>query len=194
MPARYEKRERTDRSLYKTEETMFRLCVFYSIITPSRMSRVNICRGRSCACPLSIYATILVIFRKQNLIGFDDRGRIRAFSLRCRYSLDPYVFKHEPVDDLELSVSWAEFFRMFNAVNHAAFLKELEGCDGARFRSRKPNETLPFFLLLKKNARPIGEIVEKSFDPWRNPSFVGISIRIPPHNRQDYQLVEVFTQ
>lgn len=80
-------------------------------------------------------------------------------------SKNVYFFKHELVDDLELSVSWTEFFRMFNAVNHKCFLKELEG-----------------------------EIVENPFDPWRNPSFVGISIRIQPHNRQDYQLVEVFTQ
>lgn len=80
-------------------------------------------------------------------------------------SKNVYFFDHALVGDLELSVSWSEFFRMFNAVNHAVFLKELEG-----------------------------EIVENPFDPWRNPRFVGISIRIPPHNRQDYQLVEVFTQ
>ena len=76
-----------------------------------------------------------------------------------------YFLNHELVGDLELSVSWSEFFRMFNTVNHTAFLKELEG-----------------------------EIVENPFDPWRNPRFVGISIKIPPHDRQDYQLVEVFTQ
>ena len=75
-----------------------------------------------------------------------------------------YFFNHELVGDLELSVSWSEFFKMFNTVNHAAFLKELEG-----------------------------EIVENPFDPWRNPSFVGISIKIPPHNRQDYQLIRVIT-
>ena len=76
-----------------------------------------------------------------------------------------YLFKHELVDDLELSVSWTDFFKMFNAVNHDCFLKELEG-----------------------------EIVENPFDPWRNPSFVGISIRIPPHNRQDYQLIKVIAR
>ena len=75
-----------------------------------------------------------------------------------------YFFNHELVGDLELSMSWAEFFRMFNTVNHNCFLKELAG-----------------------------EIAENPFDPWRNPRFVGISIQIPPHNRQDYQLIEVFT-
>ena len=79
-------------------------------------------------------------------------------------SKNVYFFQHELVGDLELSVSWTEFFRMFNAVNHACFLNELEG-----------------------------DIVENPFDPWRNPSFVGISIRIPPHNRQDYQLIKVIT-
>ena len=79
-----------------------------------------------------------------------------------------YLFKHELVDDLELSVSWADFFKMFNAVNHKCFRKEIEG-----------------------------ETIENPFDPWRNPSFVGISFRIQPfkdvrpHNRQDYQLIKV---
>lgn len=73
-----------------------------------------------------------------------------------------YYFQHEMVGDLKLSVSWEMFFRMFSHVNHTCFLKELEG-----------------------------EAVENPFDPWRNPTFVGISIRIPPMNRQDYQLVEV---
>lgn len=76
-----------------------------------------------------------------------------------------YFFRHELVDDLELSVSWTEFFRMFNTVNHTFFLKEFAG-----------------------------ETAENPFDPWRNPRFVGISIRILPHNRQDYQLIEVWTQ
>ena len=80
-------------------------------------------------------------------------------------SKNVYFFKHELVGDLELSMSWAEFFRVFNAMNHTVFLKELEG-----------------------------EIVENPFDPWRNPSFVGISIRIPPQNRQDYQLIKVITR
>ena len=81
-----------------------------------------------------------------------------------------YFFKHELVEDLALSVSWSEFFKMFDEVNHGCFLKELEG-----------------------------EVVENPFDPWRNPSFVGISFRIKPpgelrpYNRQVYQLIEVIT-
>lgn len=76
-----------------------------------------------------------------------------------------YFFKHELVGDLELPVSWSDFFKMFNNVNLSCFLKELEG-----------------------------EIVENPFDPWRNPRFVGISIRIPPQHRQDYQLCEIITK
>ena len=74
-----------------------------------------------------------------------------------------YFFQHELVGDLELSVSWEEFFKMFNSVNHACFLKEIAG-----------------------------EVVENPFDPWRHPGFVGMSIRILPHTRQDYQLIHVF--
>lgn len=83
-------------------------------------------------------------------------------------SKDVYLFQHELVGDVELSVLWSEFFQMFNNVNHDCFLKELEG-----------------------------DIVENPFDPWRSQSMVGISIRIRPfkgvrpYNRQDYQLVKV---
>lgn len=80
-------------------------------------------------------------------------------------SKDVYLFQHEWVGDVELPVPWSEFFQMFNNVNHDCFLKELEG-----------------------------DIVENPFDPWRNQSMVGISIRIRPHNRQDYQLVKVITR
>lgn len=87
-------------------------------------------------------------------------------------SKNVYLFQHEVVGDLELSMPWEEFFQVFNGMNHAAFLKEMEG-----------------------------EIVENPFDPWRNPRMVGISIRIKPfedddlrpYNRQDYRLVEVFS-
>lgn len=83
-------------------------------------------------------------------------------------SKNVYLFQHELVGDIELSVPWEDFFEMFNNVNHAVFLKELEG-----------------------------ELVENPFDPWRNPAMVGISIRIRQPDgsapRQDYQLVEVFT-
>ena len=79
-------------------------------------------------------------------------------------SKNVYLFQHELVGDLELSMPWTEFFDVFNGMNHAAFLKEMDG-----------------------------EIVENPFDPWRNPRMVGISFRIPPHNRQDYQLVEIFS-
>ncbi|MDE0681677.1 MAG: hypothetical protein OXI63_02060 [Candidatus Poribacteria bacterium] len=80
-------------------------------------------------------------------------------------SQDVYLFQHELVEDVELPVPWSEFFQMFNNVNHDCFLKELEG-----------------------------EIVENPFDPWRSPKMVGISFRIRPHNRQDYQLVKVITR
>ena len=95
-------------------------------------------------------------------------------------SKNVYFFKHELVGDLELSMSWAEFFRVFNAMNHTVFLKELSesGRDGVGHLVSTFRE---------------GEIVENPFDPWRNPSFVGISIRIPPHNRQDYRLIEIIT-
>lgn len=79
-------------------------------------------------------------------------------------SQDIYFFNHELVGDLELSMPWSEFFDVFNGMNHVAFRKELEG-----------------------------EIVDNPFDPWRNPRIVGVSIRIPPHNRQDYRLVEIFS-
>ena len=87
-------------------------------------------------------------------------------------SKNVYLFQHELVGDLELSMPWEKFFDVFNGMNHAAFLKEMEG-----------------------------EIVENPFNPWRNPRMVGISIRIKPfegddirpYNRQDYRLVEVFS-
>ena len=82
-------------------------------------------------------------------------------------SKNVYFFDHELVGDLELVCVHGRNFLgcSITLTTYLAFLKELES-----------------------------EIVENPFDPWRNPRFVGISIRIPPHNRQDYQLVEVFTQ
>ena len=107
---------------------------------------------------------------EEHLIDYSiETGRLRR---EGRFpgdtSKNVYLFQHELVGDLELSMPWTEFFKMFNGMNHAAFLKEMEG-----------------------------EIVENPFDPWRNPRIVGISIGIrqldDKIHRQDYRLIKVIT-